>query len=79
MKDSAQYVKIIEWSEEDQCFIGSCPGLFYGGCHGTEEKQVFADLCELVEETIDLYKEEGKPLPPATAGKDYANKILNVA
>ena len=79
MNDSAQYVKIIEWSEEDQCFIGSCPGLFYGGCHGNDEKQVFADLCDLVEETIDLYKEEGKPLPPATAGKDYANKMLNVA
>ena len=34
MKDSAKYVKIIEWSDKDQCFIGSCPGLFYGGCHG---------------------------------------------
>jgi len=79
MKESAQYVKIVEWSEEDQCFVGSCPGLLYGGCHGDDEKAVFAQLCEIVEETIELYKKEGRPLPPPTSGKDYANKILNVA
>ena len=70
MKDSARYVKIIEWSDEDQCFVGSCPGLFYGGCHGDDEKAVFAELCEMVDEVIELYKKEGKPLPPPTSGKD---------
>ena len=28
---SRNYVKIIEWSDEDQCYVGCCPGLFYGG------------------------------------------------
>ena len=79
MKDSARYVKIIEWSDEDQCFVGSCPGLFYGGCHGIDEKQVFAELCDIVEEVIDLYRHDEKTLPPATSGKDYANKMLDVA
>jgi len=23
MRDSARYAKIVEWSEEDQCFVGS--------------------------------------------------------
>lgn len=68
MKDSARYVKIVEWSDEDQCYVGSCPGLIYGGCHGDDEQQVFADLCQIVEEAIALFKEEGKPLPPATHG-----------
>jgi len=27
MKESARYVKIVEWSEEDQCYVGSSPGL----------------------------------------------------
>ena len=76
MKESARYVKIVEWSEEDQCFVGSCPGLFYGGCHGEDEQVVFAALCGTVEETIELYKQEGKPLPPGTSGKDYANTML---
>jgi hypothetical protein len=34
MKESAQYAKIVEWSEEDHCYVGSSPGLLYGGCHG---------------------------------------------
>ena len=63
MKESARYLKIVEWSEEDQCFVGSCPGLFYGGCHGVDEKQVFEELCHMVEEMIALYHESGKPLP----------------
>ena len=79
MKDSMHYVKIVEWSDEDQCYVGSCPGLFYGGCHGNNEKEVFAELCEIVEEKIELYKKDGKPLPPPTAGKDYANRMLKIA
>jgi predicted RNase H-like HicB family nuclease len=79
MKASTRYVKIVEWSDEDQCYVGSCPGLFYGGCHGDNEGAVFVELCALVEETIELYRKARKPLPPPTAGKDYANKMLNVA
>ena len=79
MKESARYVKIVEWSEEDQCFVGSCPGLFYGGCHGDDEQAVFAELCEIVDDMTGLYQKEGRPLPPATCGRDYANKMLNVA
>ena len=79
MKDSDRYVKIVEWSEDDQCYVGSCPGLFYGGCHGSNEKKVFEELCSIVNETIELYKTDGKPLPPPTSGKDYANKMQDVA
>jgi hypothetical protein len=27
MKDSARYAKLVEWSEEDNCYIGTAPGL----------------------------------------------------
>jgi len=79
MKDSARYVKIVEWSDEDACYVGSSPGLFYGGCHGENEQDVFAELCQIVDETIALYHEQGKPLPPPTSGRDYANKMQEVA
>jgi predicted RNase H-like HicB family nuclease len=79
MKESTRYVKIVEWSEEDRCFVGSCPGLIYGGCHGNDEKQVFEELCSIVEEVIAIYKKDNKPLPPSTSGRDYANKMLDVA
>jgi len=61
--DSVEYTKIVEWSDEDQCYVGSCPGLIYGGCHGEDEKQVFEELCQIVEEVIELYRQDGKVLP----------------
>lgn len=79
MKDSARYVKIVEWSDEDQCYVGSAPGLVYGGCHGMDERAVFAELCEIVEDTIELVKQDGQPLPPRTSGRDLANKLQHVA
>jgi predicted RNase H-like HicB family nuclease len=79
MKDSARYAKIVEWSDEDQCYVGSSPGLMYGGCHGPDERQVFDQLCQIVEEVIEIYKRDGKPLPPPTAGRDFANKMQDVA
>ena len=72
MKDSAKYAKIVEWSEEDQRFIGSPPGLILGGCHGDDERQVFDELCQIVEEAVELYKRDGKPLPPPTSVRDLA-------
>jgi predicted RNase H-like HicB family nuclease len=79
MKESARYAKIVEWSEEDQCFVGSSPGLIYGGCHGPDEKAVFEELRQVVEDAIALYHKDKKPLPPQTSGRDFANKMQCVA
>ena len=79
MRGSARYVKVVEWSDEDMCYVGSAPGLIYGGCHGPDERAVFDELCEIVEEAILLYRSEGKNLPPPTAGHDYANKLAQSA
>ena len=78
MKDSAKYVKIVEWSDEDQCYVGSSPGLVFGGCHGDNERAVFDELCRIVEEVIELFRKDGNPLPPATSGRDFANKMQSV-
>lgn len=79
MKLSARYAKIVEWSDEDNCYVGSAPGLILGGCHGDDEREVFAELCQIVEEAIELYEADGKPLPPATSGRDFANRMQSVA
>ncbi len=79
MNDSARYVKIVEWSEADQCYVGSAPGLIYGGCHGDSERQVFDELCQAVDEAIELYLADCKPLPPPTSGRDLANQLLSPA
>jgi predicted RNase H-like HicB family nuclease len=79
MKASARYAKIVEWSDEDQCYVGSAPGLFLGGCHGDNEQAVFEELCQIVEEVVALYQQDGRPLPPPTSGRDFANRMQSVA
>ena len=79
MKPEDRYVKLVEWSDEDQCFIGSCPELFYGGCHGDDPRAVFDELCQIVEETIELYKQDGKLLPPPLSGKEFVNAMQKIA
>ena len=73
---SARYLKIVEWSEDDGCYVGSCPGFMLGGVHGDDEASVYAELCRVVEEWILIHARDGMPLPPATAGKDYSGKFV---
>jgi hypothetical protein len=54
---------------------GQFPGLLHGGCHGDDELEVFAEL----DEVIALHNKDGKALPPPTSGRDFANKMQNVA
>lgn len=79
MTKGERYEKLVEWSEEDNCFIGSCPELFFAGCHGTDAKQVFAELCEIVEEMTQLYEQDGRPLPAPMSGRDFVNALQKVA
>ena len=66
MTESANYNKIVEWSNEDQLFIGRCPGIIGQCCHGKDEAAVYAELCEIIDEWIELFKRDGTPLPPPT-------------
>jgi predicted RNase H-like HicB family nuclease len=75
VNESARYVKIVEWSDEDQCFVGQCPGIIGPCCHGDDEAQVYAELCGIVEQWIDTMKQDGKPLPPPTAGQGISRRI----
>lgn len=80
MKDSARYAKIVAWSEEDQLYIGYVPGLSYGGCcHGQDEIAVFSELCEIVDELIELDQQDNLPLPPPTAGYDFGALLRKAA
>lgn len=76
MKPSDRYLKIIEWSEDDQCYVGRCPGLMLGGVHGDNEESTYHELCQAVEEWIRIHEDDGSPLPPATAAKDYSGKFV---
>jgi len=76
MKPSDRYLKIVEWSEEDGCYVGMCPGLMLGGVHGPDEAKVYKELCQVVEEWIRIQEEDGEPLPEPTAGKEYSGRFI---
>ncbi len=74
MKDRNQYIKLVEWSEEDQCYIGSIPGWIGQCCHGDDEEKVYHELCQIVGEWIEIYQNEGLNLPTST-NKKYSGKF----
>lgn len=50
MTDAARYVKVVEWSVEDEVFVGQCPGVFGPCCHQSDEVEVYRELCAIVAE-----------------------------
>jgi predicted RNase H-like HicB family nuclease len=64
-KFAKRYPKIIEWSDEDRCFIGSAPPLIGRCCHGATEAAVLTRLQTIVEEWIETLVVSGQPLPDA--------------
>ncbi len=79
MKLCDKYIKIVEWSDEDNCYIGTCPELFYGGCHGDDPKAVFAELCEIIEEVAEIYEKNGNLLPKPMTSDNIINILKKAA
>ncbi len=75
MKDRDKFLKIVEWSDEDECYVGSVPGWIGPCCHGDEEVEVYKKLCSIVDEWIRIYQKDGRPLPPPTA-KKYSGRFV---
>lgn len=75
MKKRDKYLKIVEWSEEDQCYVGSVPGWIGPCCHGDDEEKVYKELCDIVDEWIDIYEADNAKLPSAT-NKKYSGKFV---
>ena len=72
MTKSAQYIKIVEWSEEDQSYIGYCPGVIGPCCHGDDEVEVFRKLCQIVDEWLEIHCQDKQALPAPTVGRNIA-------
>ena len=58
-----QYHKWVEWSEEDQTYIGKCPDLITG-IHGNDSVRLYEELCETLESVIQHFQQEKRTLPP---------------
>jgi hypothetical protein len=50
VNDGDRYLNVVESSDEDRCYVGTSPGLFYGGCHEVDMAEVYAELCQFIDE-----------------------------
>ncbi len=75
-EQAGRYVKFVEWSHEDKCFIGRCPELMLGGVHGNDEAKVYAELCVAAEEMVELIHADGREMPEALGNKAFSGKFV---
>lgn len=75
-KAAKQYLKIVEWNDEDQCFVGSAPPLIGQSCHGATESAVLAQLQTIVDEWVEALLVDGKPLPEGTNNRTFSGKFV---
>jgi len=75
-EQAARYAKFVEWSDEDQCFIGRCPEIMAGGVHGSDEARVYAELCQAVQEMLQLIHADDGVLPEPMAAKKFSGKFV---
>ena len=73
---AARYPRFVDWREEDGCFVGTCPGLMYGGVHGDDKAKVYVELCQAVEEVIEVLNTDGHPLPQTLSDKKFSGKFV---
>lgn len=78
MKKSDAYLKIVEWSEPEQCYIGSAPPLIGPCCHGDDEAKVYRELCRIVDEWIAIYEADARllPEPLIPPGKEFSGRFV---
>ena len=62
MKKSDLYHKWVEWSEQDQVYIGKCPDLITG-IHGDDPVKLYSELCEVIEDVILHFEAEKRLFP----------------
>ena len=64
MKPIDRYHRWVEWSEEDQVYVGKCPDLITG-IHGDDPVKLYSELEQVVQDVIDQLQSSGRSLPAA--------------
>ncbi len=67
MKNRDKYLMFVQWSDEDNAYIGYCPDLYPAGgvCHGATSVEAFSKLADIVDDTVSTAESHGTPLPLA--------------
>ena len=73
---SARFPRLIEWSDEDGCFVGSAPPLVGQCCHGRTEVDVATKLAAIVDDLVHDVLDGKMPAPKGEPGKVYSGKFV---
>ena len=69
-----RYLPLVRWSDEDKCYVGSCPPIIGECCHGDEPAKVMRALTIIMDEHL-AYMDEDKVAYPAATNKNYTGKL----
>lgn len=77
MTDNTKYGGVVEWSDQDQCFVGSYPGIIGPCCHGDDKDQVYLLLRQIVDEWLEIeYEDRDKtPFGKAPGSGPYDDRV----
>ena len=74
-----KYTIVIQWSDEDRCFVVLLPefqDVMQPVTNGDTYEEAVKNAQEVLELMIEIYLEEGKPLPePKTLGQSIPSGV----
>lgn len=73
---AARYPRLIEWSQEDKCYVGSAPPLVGHCCHGATEAEVAAQLAIIVADLSEDLLDGKREAPKELVAKKYSGKFV---
>jgi antitoxin HicB len=68
--NNLKYRILIQWSNEDNCFLVSLPDFTEEQqwvTHGETYQEALENAVEVMDILVEIYQEKGKPLPEAQA------------
>jgi predicted RNase H-like HicB family nuclease len=66
--NNLKYRILIQWSNEDNCFLVSLPDFIEEQqwvTHGETYQEALENAVEVMDILVEIYQEKGKPLPEA--------------
>ncbi len=73
MKD--KYSVSVFWSDEDECFIATCPEFPLLSAHGETREEATAEFQIVLEMAIESYQEDGIELPKPKTTNNYSGQF----
>ncbi len=69
------YSMQVQWSDEDQAFIATCPEFPDISAFGADYATVTSELVDAIELAVQTYREENWPLPAPEILRTYSGQL----